>query len=104
MDSSFARIPAIVPEDEKGYPEPAKLGIIPAYGFFIRHVHGIKLNNVEVSYLGNEVRPAIMLEDVKQASFYRIKVQPVPNVKSIVVKNVEDLRIEESGDLNYKKK
>ena len=38
------------PEKEVNYPEPSMFGEIPAYGFFIRHVKDIELNNVEVSY------------------------------------------------------
>jgi polygalacturonase len=103
MDSSFARIPAIVPEDEKGYPEPAEMGIMPAYGFFIRHVKGIRISNVEVSHLGNEVRPAIMMEDVKDVDLFRIKTQPVLNIKSIVLKNVEGFSIQQSEGFRDKK-
>src|SRR5204862_7738 len=33
-------------EKETDYPEPAMFGEIPAYGFFIRHVRGIEMNDV----------------------------------------------------------
>ncbi|MES2775981.1 MAG: glycoside hydrolase family 28 protein [Bacteroidota bacterium] len=96
MDSSFAKIPAIVPENEKGYPEPAKMGIMPAYGLFIRHVKGIKMNNVELSYLGKEVRPAIVMDDVKGADLLRVKMQPVDGSKSVILNNVENFTIQNS--------
>jgi polygalacturonase len=99
MDSSFAKIPAVVPENEKQYPEPEKMGIMPAYGFFIRHVKDIKMNNVEVSYLGNEVRPAIMLDDVKDADLFRVKAQDVPKVKTIILTNVENFSIQNSDGI-----
>ena len=102
MDSSFAKIPAIVPENEKQYPEPDKMGIMPAYGFFIRHVKGIKMNNVEVSYLGNELRPAIMMDDVKEADLFRIKARAVPNVKTIILTNVENFSIQNSDGIKDK--
>ena len=47
------------PEKETNYPEPSMFGEIPAYGFFIRHVKGIELNNVEVSYAQEELRPCL---------------------------------------------
>jgi polygalacturonase len=103
MDSSFTKIPAVVPENEKGYPEPDKMGIMPAYGFFIRHVKGIKMNNVEVSYLGNEVRPAIMMDDVKDADLFRVKAQVVPGVKRIILNNVENFNIQDSDGFKDKK-
>jgi len=102
MDSSFAKIPAVVPEDEKGYPEPAKMGIMPAYGFFIRHVKGIKLSDVEVGYMGNEVRPAIMMDDVKNADLFRIKAQAVGGTKTILLKNVEGFSIQTSEGFKNK--
>jgi hypothetical protein len=102
MDSSFAKIPAVVPEDEKGYPEPAKMGIMPAYGFFIRHVKDIKLSDVEVGYMGNEVRPAIMMDDVKNADLFRIKAQAVGGTKTILLKNVEGFSIQTSEGFKNK--
>jgi polygalacturonase len=75
LDSSIAGIPATVPENETAYPEPAKMGLMPAYGFFIRHAKNIRLNNVEVSFLANESRPAIMANDVQQLSFFGITAQ-----------------------------
>jgi polygalacturonase len=103
MDSSFTKIPAIVPENEKGYPEPAKMGIMPAYGFFIRHVKGIKMNNVEVGYMGKEIRPAIIMDDVKEADLFRVKTQVVPGTKSIVLNNVEGFSIQASEGFKDKK-
>ena len=103
MDSAATKIPMIVPENEKGYPEPAKMGIMPAYGFFIRHVNGIRMNNVEVGYMGAEVRPAIIMDDVKDASLFQIKAQPVTAVKTIVLNNVEGFSIQASDGFKDKK-
>jgi len=36
---------------------------MPAYGFFIRHVDGIQMDNVEVSYMEADARPAFVLSD-----------------------------------------
>jgi polygalacturonase len=102
MDSSFTKIPAIVPEYEKEYPEPARMGIMPAYGFFIRHVKGIRLNDVEVSYLGNEVRPAIRMEDVKNADLFRTRWKTIFGTKMIVLDNVENFSIRETEGIKNK--
>jgi hypothetical protein len=37
----------VVPEYENDYPEPYRWKTMPSYGFFIRHVKGLKLHNVE---------------------------------------------------------
>ncbi len=65
-------------------------GELPAYGFFIRHVKGIELNNVEVSYIKEDLRPAFVLEDVKNADFYQVKAQQSANLPVFVLKNVMD--------------
>ena len=69
------------PERESLYPEPTMFGDLPAYGFFIRHVNGLQMRDVEVSYLSPDLRPAFWLNDVK-------------GVELIHVKGVPDQRIE----------
>ena len=96
MDSATTSIQQIVPEHEKTYPEPAKMGVMPAYGFFIRHVKNIELNNVEISYLGTETRPAFVLDDVKGVELKNIKAQKVKNVPTLRLKDVSDFSIERS--------
>ncbi|MGZ3766550.1 MAG: rhamnogalacturonidase, partial [Mucilaginibacter sp.] len=54
-----------VPENEKNYPEPSMFGSMPAYGFYIRHVDGLKIREVEVSFLKDDPRPAFLFDDVK---------------------------------------
>jgi hypothetical protein len=50
-------------------------GMLPAYGFFIRHARGIELNNVEVGFMKEDRRPAFVLESVKSADFQHVKAQ-----------------------------
>src|SRR6476620_11850302 len=52
------------PERENIYPEPAMFGDLPAYGFFIRHIKGLQMRDVEVSCLTPDQRPAFVLNDV----------------------------------------
>ena len=48
-------------------------GMMPAYGFFIRHATGIDLNNVEVGYMKEDRRPAFVLDQVKGVEFQHVK-------------------------------
>ena len=102
MDSALTAIQAIVPEHEKTYPEPAKMGVMPAYGFFIRHVKNIELNNIEISYLGTETRSAFVLEDVKGIELTNIKAQKVKNVPVFRLKDVSGFSIEKSREIKDK--
>jgi hypothetical protein len=98
MDSAQSKIPAVVPEHEKTYPEPAKMGIMPAYGFFIRHAKGIQLNNVEVSFMGAELRPAFVIDDVNGIYLFNVKAQAVGDSKSFLLKNVENFIMQQRGE------
>jgi polygalacturonase len=78
------------PEKETEYPEPTMFGEIPSYGFFIRHVKGITMSDVEVSYMKDDVRPPFFLSDVTGADFHRVKAQRMMSGKTFVLRNVAD--------------
>jgi len=62
-------ISGIIPEKEKEYPEAEMFGILPSYGFFIRHAKNIRLTNVHLQTEREELRPALFLTDVTDAEF-----------------------------------
>jgi polygalacturonase len=79
-----------VPELEDGYPDPRNFAPIPAYGFFVRHVKGIELNNVDVACENEDFRPPFILEDVKKAEFRNVEAQKTGQVPTFILKNVKD--------------
>ena len=79
-------------ERENVYPEPSMFGDLPAYGFFIRHIKGLQMRDVEVSYLSPDLRPPFVLNDVIGAEFIHVKGQREANVPPFVLKNVTDFR------------
>jgi hypothetical protein len=84
------------PEREAIYPEPSMFGELPAYGFFIRHVKGLQVRDVEVSYLSPEQRPAFVLNNVSGAEFIHVKAQREAEVPVFVLKNVSDFSLQQS--------
>lgn len=62
-----------VPEVENGYPDPNRFGPIPAQGFFIRHVEGIHMRDVNIRAEKRDLRPVFILDDVQEAGFSHIK-------------------------------
>ena len=78
------------PEKEDTYPEPTMFGELPAYGFFIRHVKGLAMRDVEVSYLKEDVRPPFWLNDVIGVDFQHIKARRSEGVPMFLLKNVAD--------------
>jgi len=75
-------------------------GETPAYGFFIRHVKGIEMSDVRVTYLKEDLRPPFVLNDVKGAYFWRLKAQHALNVPIFTLSDVEDFSVQQSAPLS----
>ena len=86
-------------EEEDKYPEPTMFGELPAYGFFIRHVKGLQMNEVQVSYLKDDARPAFWMNDVIGADFYRLRAQHGTDIPTFWLRDVEDLNVQQSRGL-----
>jgi polygalacturonase len=84
----------IVPEFEKDYPEPFRWGIMPSYGFFVRHVKNLKMHDVQMSFLKDEPRPAFILDDVKGVIMYDVQAQIALGSSTIVLKNSRDIDLQ----------
>jgi hypothetical protein len=93
------REPYDTPERENDYPEPSMFGLLPAHGFFIRHVDGLHVHNLEVGYREEDTRPAFVLEDVKRADFTRVRAEHAANVPTFILKNVEEFKFHQSDGL-----
>ena len=86
-------------ERENIYPEPTMFGELPAYGFFVRHVKGLQMRDVEVSYLSPDLRPAFWLNDVKGVEFIHVKAQRESDVPSFVLKDTTGFSLLQSWPL-----
>jgi hypothetical protein len=84
------------PENENAYPEPSRFGVIPAHGFYFRHLRGLDMRDVEVNYLKEDLRPAIVLDDVQGAQFVHIRAARAAGSPSFVLKNVENFIVYQS--------
>lgn len=81
------------PENERLYPEPWMFGLIPASGFFIRHVNNITLKDIELSYLTPDARPTFYLDNVQRIRLVRVSstLEPtVPRIKQTKVSGLTD--------------
>jgi polygalacturonase len=85
-----------VPELEKGYPEPGSFGVLSAYGVFARHVEGLTLEDVELHFLKDDQRPAIVFEDVKGAELRFIRAQTAGGVLPISLTNSDNVNLFQS--------
>lgn len=80
-----------VPEYTKDYPEPYRWQTMPAYGFFIRHVHNLKMHDVQTSFMQPEGRPPFVFDDVKGAILYDIQSEKADGTPWATLKNVQNL-------------
>lgn len=83
-----------VPEFEKDYPEPSRWGIMPSYGFFVRHVKNLKMHDVQMSFMSEEPRPAFILDDVKGAIIYDVQPQISAGASKFILKNSKDIDLQ----------
>ena len=81
------------PEREKEYPEPSMFGILPAYGFFIRHAKGIELNDVDVSVMKEDRRPAFVLDSVEGIDLEHCKAARTDGVPGLVMMKAKGIKI-----------
>jgi len=80
------------PENAHHYPEPDMFGKMPSYGFYIRHVKGIELSNVKLTYEQADMRPAFRLNDVEDADFRFVKAEHESQVPEFSLQNVKDFK------------
>jgi hypothetical protein len=66
-----------VPEMERAYPEARMFGRLPAYGFYCRHVRGLRLRELEFTAAPGEARPAIVCDDVSDLEIQGLRTPPI---------------------------
>ncbi|MBN1996412.1 hypothetical protein JW935_02585, partial [candidate division KSB1 bacterium] len=83
-----------IPENEAKYPESTMFGKLPAFGFFVRHVSGMTLNNLNLSFVDSDQRPALVFDDVKTLDVYGLKAQnPSSGQPLVLMNNVSDVYV-----------
>jgi polygalacturonase len=87
-----AETAALRPEEKAdAYPEPTMFGMLPATGWYVRHARNVEFSNVEIATVKEDARPAVCLEDVQGADFFRLK---LPGRKEqFRMANVSDFRV-----------
>jgi hypothetical protein len=93
------RDPYAVPEREAMYPEPSLFGVLPAYGFYVRHAANVRFEGVEVGFMSPDTRPAFVLDDVRGAELHGVRAQAAASAPTFVLRDVEDFRITHSAPL-----
>jgi polygalacturonase len=66
-----------IPEAGRKYPENRMFGVLPAYGFYVRHVRNLNMKNISLAIEQEDSRPAFLLDDVHNSKFTDIMVQGI---------------------------
>jgi polygalacturonase len=86
-----------VPEVAKGYPEFWIFGRLPSYGLYVRHARNVRLRNVEIICDKDEVRPAIVCDDVEDIIVSEFETSSPVALKTVFeMKNCRDIFIQGS--------
>jgi hypothetical protein len=89
----------VPPELGDGYPEPSRIGVMPAYGVFARHVRGLELADFHVSFEREDLRPAIACMDVDGLQVDNFKAKLADGVPAARFQEVKNLVIRDSPAL-----
>ena len=73
-----------IPENPEQYPESRMFGRLPSYGFYCRHVTGLRMRNVEFKSPAAEGRPAIVCDDVKNLEVEGLRSLPTAETQPVI--------------------
>ena len=79
-------------ELEGDYPDPDRFGLMPASGFFLRHMRNLEMSHVEIANAVADARPAFYLSDVDRADFFAVTA-PTGAEGAFALHDVKNLRI-----------
>jgi hypothetical protein len=86
---------AHIPEKEAEYPEFSMFGELPAWGFYVRHVDGLIMNNVKLKVLAPDYRPSIVFDDVLNLELKSMEVLGDSKEKYVILKDTKGAKIED---------
>jgi hypothetical protein len=92
----------VVPKEQGDiYPEPKRLGTMPAYGIFARHVKGLELANIHTDFETNDLRPAASFTDIDGLEIDNFKPQVADGVKpAVFADDVKNLSVRNSPSVH----
>ncbi len=96
---------AVTPKElGSGYPEPRRLGALPAYGFYARHVSDLEVANVRMNFAQEDFRPAMACVDVDGLDIDNVNAQLADGVAAAKFDDVKQLVVRDSPMLEDIKK
>jgi polygalacturonase len=67
-----------IPESRDSYPEPSTFGVLPAYGLYVRHARGVRIDGLELRTATPDARPPIVFDDARDVRISRLVATGTP--------------------------
>lgn len=95
-NKAIAHIPpdkiTTVPENVDRYPDFSMFGELPAWGLYMRHAEGIQFKNVQIKYLEEDFRPALVFDDVKNITLSDVRIPTAKEMPVLLLNNAVDVK------------
>jgi hypothetical protein len=82
-----------IPENKDRYPEFSMWGELPSWGFYMRHASGIQVKNMTLSYVQDDFRPAIVMDDVQSSKISGLTIPTAKEMPMIQLNNTKDVEL-----------
>jgi hypothetical protein len=93
----------VPPELGRGYPDADKIGVMPSYGLFARHLKNSTFKNLKLSFKETDHRPAIIFSDVQNVTLDTITVETAEGISPMVFReSVSGIDVKNSPSLKGK--
>lgn len=82
-----------IPEMVRDYPEFSMFGELPAWGFYVRHVKDISMENISIEIKEKDYRPAMVFDDVENVKIEGLSINGDDKKEPIILNKVENSNI-----------
>lgn len=94
FEAAFAN----VPNNADMYPDASRFRLTNAYGFHVRHANNISFSNIRLQFEKEDARPAVVLEDVSDASIAQLSAMVSDHAPSMfLIRDSKDIRLYNNG-------
>jgi polygalacturonase len=105
-NAGFAHMPLWrlddVPECIADYPEFSMFGELPAWGFYVRHVKGLRMQNVRLQITDPDYRPAVVMDDVHDIQISDLQIEGDEKMGKVILHNTShDKEIRSEGVVRW---
>jgi len=73
-----------IPEVPEAYPEYKMFGILPAYGFYVRHAKNVRFNHIDLGFEEADERPAFVCDDVTDLDILDLDAEGTPSAHALI--------------------